>query len=71
MRAVVGLGANLNLTTTGEGVETLQQLEHLRSCGCSEAQGYLFSPARPNVEVPHLLQALDARTGTGFDTVRA
>jgi diguanylate cyclase (GGDEF)-like protein len=71
VRAVVGLGANLNLTTTGEGVETLQQLEHLRSCGCSEAQGYLFSPARPNVEVPHLLQALDARTGTGFDTVRA
>jgi EAL domain-containing protein (putative c-di-GMP-specific phosphodiesterase class I) len=61
VRAVVGLGASLNLTTTGEGVETMAQLESLRSIGCTEAQGYLFSPARPNDEVPAMLAAFDAR----------
>jgi diguanylate cyclase (GGDEF)-like protein len=59
VRAVVGLGASLNLTTTGEGVETMAQLQSLRSIGCTEAQGYLFSPARPNVEVPSMLRLLD------------
>jgi diguanylate cyclase (GGDEF)-like protein len=61
VRAVIGLGSNLALTTTGEGVETLEQLEHLRRCGCSEAQGYYFSPARPNADIPDLLLELDAK----------
>jgi diguanylate cyclase (GGDEF)-like protein len=59
VRAVVGLGASLDLTTTGEGVETMTQLQSLRNIGCTEAQGYLFSPARPNVEVPSMLRLLD------------
>jgi diguanylate cyclase (GGDEF)-like protein len=59
VRAVVGLGTSLNLTTTGEGVETMAQLQSLRSIGCTEAQGYLFSSARPNVEVPSMLRLLD------------
>ncbi len=57
-RAIVGLGDNLNLTTTGEGVETFEQLAELRRLGCLEAQGYLFSPARPNSEVPRLLREI-------------
>jgi EAL domain-containing protein (putative c-di-GMP-specific phosphodiesterase class I) len=35
------------MTTTAEGVETLAQQDLLRALGCSEMQGYLFSPARP------------------------
>lgn len=60
--AVAGLCSKLNMLTTAEGVETLEQLEHLGRIGCSEAQGYWFSPARPNLEVPSMLRALDARS---------
>jgi diguanylate cyclase (GGDEF)-like protein len=59
VRAIVGLGGSLNLVTTGEGVETPEQLADLRRLGCAEAQGYLFSRPRPNSEVPRLLHELN------------
>src|ERR1700730_15529900 len=40
---IVALGKNLGLQVVAEGVETLSQLEMLRSIGCDAAQGYLFS----------------------------
>ena len=43
IRAVVGLCAGLNMTTTAEGVETQAQLNQLRAEGCTEIQGFLFS----------------------------
>jgi diguanylate cyclase (GGDEF)-like protein len=55
VRAITGLGANLNLVTTAEGVETVSQLAQLRQLGCSEVQGFLFSEPRPNNEVGLLL----------------
>jgi diguanylate cyclase (GGDEF)-like protein len=55
VRAVTGLGANLNLVTTAEGVETAAQLAQLRALGCGQVQGYLFSRPRPNADVPMLL----------------
>jgi diguanylate cyclase (GGDEF)-like protein len=49
VRAVAGLGATLDIKITAEGVETRAQLEWLRSEGCAEVQGYLFSrPRRAN-----------------------
>ena len=48
---VVALGRTLDLTITAEGVETVQQRETLRSLGCTEMQGYLFSPAKPAAEL--------------------
>ena len=45
VRAVTGLGRSLGISTTAEGVETSEQLSLLRSEGCDEVQGYLFSPA--------------------------
>jgi predicted signal transduction protein with EAL and GGDEF domain len=45
VRAVTGLGLELGMATTAEGVETQQQLETLLRAGCTEFQGYLFSPA--------------------------
>lgn len=47
VRAIVGLGHSLGLGVIGEGVETPEQLEILRSLDCEEAQGYYFSPPRP------------------------
>jgi diguanylate cyclase (GGDEF)-like protein len=43
VRAVAGLGKTLGMKTTAEGVETREQLDWLRSEGCTEVQGYLFS----------------------------
>ena len=55
MRAVVNIAAERHMTTTAEGVETQQQLELLRALGCSEMQGYLFSPPKPAADLRQLL----------------
>ena len=39
------------MTTTVEGVETEQQRNLLSILGCTEMQGYLFSPAISAAEV--------------------
>jgi diguanylate cyclase (GGDEF)-like protein len=55
VRAVTGLGKSLGISTTAEGVETKEQLAHLRLVGCTEVQGYLFSPPRPAGDVESML----------------
>jgi diguanylate cyclase (GGDEF)-like protein len=47
MRSVASLGAALGMTTTAEGVETVEQLQLIRSLGCDEVQGYYFGRPRP------------------------
>ena len=56
VRAVAGLGTSLGMVTTAEGVETAAQLAQLRIEGCTEAQGYFFSPPRPSDEIPAVLR---------------
>jgi EAL domain-containing protein (putative c-di-GMP-specific phosphodiesterase class I) len=62
--AVSALGSNLGMAITAEGVETWAQLNALENTGCSEVQGYLFSPAVSQGELIALLQ----RTPSGFET---
>jgi len=45
--AIVRLGHSLHLQTVAEGVESADQVPHLRRLGCEQAQGFLF--ARPLV----------------------
>ena len=61
VRAISGLGRSLNITTTAEGVETMDQLDWLRAEGCNEVQGFLFSAARPADEIERLLSKFGAR----------
>ncbi|MBX9711399.1 MAG: EAL domain-containing protein [Xanthobacteraceae bacterium] len=61
VRAISGLGRSLNISTTAEGVETMDQLDWLRLEGCTEVQGFLFSAARPASEVAALLGKFGAR----------
>ena len=42
VHAIAGMCANLGTSVTAEGVETNEQMEALRSIGCSEVQGYLI-----------------------------
>jgi diguanylate cyclase (GGDEF)-like protein len=58
LRAITGLGTSLGMTTTAEGVETLEQLCRLREEGCSEVQGYFFSKPKPVEEVAGMLQSI-------------
>ena len=57
VRAVAALGASLGISTTAEGVETLEQMGRIREEGCTEAQGYLFSRPVPASEVDRLIAA--------------
>ena len=54
VNAVIGLGRNLGMSTTAEGVETEIQLEAVRQEGCTEVQGFLFSPPLPSSAIDKL-----------------
>ncbi len=66
VQAVVNIAAARNMTTTAEGVETEQQRAALKALGCTEMQGFLFSPARPASDIRHMLA--DSRQPTGTET---
>jgi diguanylate cyclase (GGDEF)-like protein len=47
IRAVAELGHTLHLTVVAEGVETPEQLAHVRAANCDAVQGYLLSRPMP------------------------
>jgi diguanylate cyclase (GGDEF)-like protein/PAS domain S-box-containing protein len=55
-QAVTRLARVLKVPTTAEGIETEQQLKLVRAAGCTEFQGYLFSPPKPAAEIMTLLR---------------
>jgi EAL domain-containing protein (putative c-di-GMP-specific phosphodiesterase class I) len=56
LRAALGIAAAQNVITTAEGVETEEQRKLLIDLGCTQMQGFLFSPARPATEIRGLLR---------------
>jgi diguanylate cyclase (GGDEF)-like protein/PAS domain S-box-containing protein len=55
VQAVVTMASACQMSTTAEGVETETQREILRQLGCSQMQGFLFSPAVPAAKLQPLL----------------
>lgn len=62
--AILLLSENLGLRTIAEGIELEEQCEHLRASGCSQGQGFLFSPAVPAATIEELLMRTTADHGT-------
>ncbi|MCV6548044.1 MAG: EAL domain-containing protein [Cohaesibacter sp.] len=57
VNSLIDLACNLDIGVVAEGVETEEQLEHLKKLGVSTAQGYLFSPALPGKSFVELVLA--------------
>jgi diguanylate cyclase (GGDEF)-like protein len=55
VRAVVAMALARSMITTAEGVETEAQRVMLRELGCTQMQGFLFSPAVPTRRLKELL----------------
>jgi len=62
IKAVVWLGKDLGITTVAEGVETPEQLAHVRAFGCAEVQGFLFSAPLPVAALHAFIAARAAKS---------
>jgi diguanylate cyclase (GGDEF)-like protein len=60
VRTIASLGAVLGVETTAEGVETIEQLDFVRECGCTAVQGYYFGRPCPAAEVGRTIETLSA-----------
>ena len=58
--AIVSLAHNLRLKVVAEGVETVAQLDLLKTLGCDQYQGYQFSPPVPAAEFESLMRGVYA-----------
>lgn len=63
--AIITMAHSLGLNVIAEGVETAGQLEYLRSHGCDEMQGYLFSRPVPVGEFEQMLRGGKKMTLSG------
>ena len=60
IKAVVSIAADRGMATTAEGVETEEQRAAVHALGCTQMQGYLFSPPRQAKEVRTMMAARGA-----------
>ncbi|TPN01539.1 EAL domain-containing protein [Mesorhizobium sp. B2-1-3A] len=65
VRTVIGLGTELGIVVTAEGVETEVQLDMLRKNGCVEAQGYLIGVPSKASDIQRLLKSRALRSQIG------
>jgi EAL domain-containing protein (putative c-di-GMP-specific phosphodiesterase class I) len=60
VKTILDLGSNLGMQVVAEGVETIQQVELLKSFGCDYAQGYFFSKPLAPAGIEQTLNASEA-----------
>ena len=61
VNAVIVLAQSLNLRVIAEGVETVEQLDYLRTRGCDEVQGFLFGESVQIADFPALVQRIETQ----------
>ncbi|MGB3752924.1 MAG: EAL domain-containing protein [Parerythrobacter sp.] len=69
--SITSLAESLGMDTTAEGVETMDELELVRSLGCSQIQGYIFSKAVPFTKAVALLGQGPTIEADGFRSARS
>ncbi len=57
VNAMVAMGHKLRLDVIAEGVETVEQLSFLKTAGCDEIQGFLFSKPLPADEFREIIES--------------
>jgi len=57
VRAAIAMARGLNIEVAAEGVETMTQLEFLKSCDCDLAQGFLIAKPMQAEKVSRVLRA--------------
>ena len=57
VKSVIDLAHALGLVVVAEGVETSDQVAHLRRLGCDLAQGYFFARPQPAADLERQLEA--------------
>ena len=60
VQAIIALGQSLKMDVTAEGVETIPQLETLRSMRCMTVQGYLLGAPMVAARIPEFVRRLRA-----------
>ncbi|SMG55215.1 putative bifunctional diguanylate cyclase/phosphodiesterase [Paraburkholderia susongensis] len=61
VRGIVALAREIGMPTTAEGIETQEQLDFVRVCGCTHAQGYLLGKPVRSDEIDQSEAAPDTR----------
>jgi sensor c-di-GMP phosphodiesterase-like protein len=59
VETLVDLAHNMRMDVIAEGVETFEQVIHLRELGIRSAQGYVFAPPLPGSAFLQLVEAID------------
>ncbi len=62
VRAAIAMAQGLDIEVAAEGIETVSQLEFLKSCNCDLAQGYLISRPMQPEKVASILRSEIAGT---------
>ncbi|MCG8544985.1 MAG: EAL domain-containing protein [Alphaproteobacteria bacterium] len=57
IQAIIDLGHDLGAKVIAEGIETEEQMQFLRACGCDEFQGFYFAKPMPARDFGKLLQS--------------
>jgi EAL domain-containing protein (putative c-di-GMP-specific phosphodiesterase class I) len=61
--SIIDIAHNLGIEAVAEGVETEEQLDFLRRCGCDKFQGFLFSRPVPVEQFAELLREGRSKIG--------
>ena len=69
VRAVASMARGLGMQCTAEGVETREQLDTIRTEGCTEMQGYFLSKPVPEDQLGDLFRMYSNRAGVTVSKV--